>query len=1066
MRKLLALGILCLCWCFAAFAQGGKVQGKITSSKDGSPVAGASINIKGTAKGTQSDQDGSFSLDIPGNNATLEISSVGYVTISRSVTVGKFAGITMDLDTKELSEVVVTGTGVATSKKKLAISVESITADKLPAAPTADVGSALVGKIAGAQISSINGSPGAPVNILLRGINTVNQGTAPMILVDGVQVNIGLERLDLAAYERIEVVQGSAAATIYGAQGANGVIQLFTKKGKQGKINIDVSSSIAVNEMLNIGGVNKAKKHAFNVNSNGEVVSGAGVPLSWDKVTGSYLTNPVFNLISPTSKYANFYNKNLLWYDHYDMFFQQSQTYNNSISISGGKDKMDFNVIASDNRQNTVFKDNGEFSRTNLTANIGVELMKGLRFRSTTQLINTTNTQLDPSGRNMFYAINNARPFANFEDKDASGQYAPYYGDAVGVNHYNFKYIQQSAAAKDKRQDIVQSFNLNYKFPKFVELDAKYGINYYTSVNRFEIFKQTSVGADYWQYQAEYYSPRASYHDPADQNVNSGEINQANRTQSSQNLNASATIRFDFQKDFKINIPLTSSTLGGWDYRNRKYKDFIAYGGNAPVFSPYNATNMGVYKIVSDYEENFATYGYYINQRFDWDDWAGVSVGFRSDYSSAFGQGSKPFTFPRGDAFVRVSGLNFWEKSSLGKFFTDFKVRAAYGEAGIQPGAYDRYPTLGALTIGTQSSLFTPISNANPELRVEVSKELEIGTDMSFRLLNGSWLRNLNLSATYWSRTSADVIDRVDVAPSQGFGRVLTNSIDMKSDGLQASLNLAVYSSKNLTWNFTTNFSKQKSIVDKVLGNAEIIKTSNAGSTQYVIKAGEKIGQIYGFIFLNAVDQLDPNGNPYIPKADQSKYSVASNGYVVDTLTRQPYATPTSYALGDPNPKFNMSFINDFTFKGFLTFGFQFDWIYKSYLYNQTKQWMYRDGIHQDYDNEITINGQTAAWTAFYRGAYAVRRANGTKSYYLEDATFLRLRNISLGMDFAKFFTIKGFNRIQLVLTGRNIFTATNYTGMDPEVSSGTTNSAWDRAVDHNTIPNLKSYQVGLNLGF
>lgn len=1046
--------------------RGGKVQGKITSSKDGSPIAGASINIKGTAKGTQSDAEGAFTLDIPGSTAILEISSVGFVTISQSVTFGKFAGITMNLDTKELSEVVVTGTGVATSKKKLAISVESITSDKLPAAPTADVGSALVGKIAGAQISSVNGSPGAPVNILLRGINSVNQGTGPMILVDGVQVNTGLERLDLAAYERIEVVQGAAAASIFGAQGANGVIQLFTKKGKQGRISIDVSSSVAVSEMLNVGNVNKAKKHAFNVNANGEVVNGSGVPLAIDPATGSYLTNPVFNLINPDSKYANGYGKNLLWYDHYDMFFQQSTTFNNSVSISGAKDKIDFNVIASDNRQNTVFKGNGDFSRTNLTVNLGAELVKGLRFRSITQLISTINTQLDRTGRDMFYATNNARPFGNFEQLDPTGQVAPYLGDAVGVNHYNFKYIQQSADAKDKRQDIVQSFNLNYKFPKFVELDAKYGINFYNSVNRYQIDKQTSVGADYWQYQAEYYSPRASYHDPANENINSGEINQGNFTQTSQNLNANATIRFDFQKDFNINLPLQSTTIGGWDYRSRDYKEFIAYGGNAPLFAPYTARDMGVYKIISDYTEEFATYGYYVNQRFDWDDWAGISVGLRSDYSSAFGQGSKPQTFPRGDAYVRVSGLNFWENSGLGNFWTDLKVRAAYGEAGIQPGAYDRFPTLGSLTIGNQSSLYTPVSNANPSLRVEVSKELEIGTDMAFRLSNGTWLRSMNLSATYWSRTSEDVIDRVDVAPSQGFGRVLTNSIALKSDGIQASLNLAVYSSKNLNWNFTTNFSKQKSVVDKVLGDAEIIKTSGAGSTQYVIKAGEKVGQIYGFIFLNAVDQLDPNGNPFIPKADQPLYEVASNGYVVNKTSRQPYASAGSYDLGDPNPKFNMSFINDFNYKGFLSLGFQFDWVYKSNLYNQTKQWMYRDGIHKDYDNDITINGQTAAWSSFYRGAYAVRRANGTKSYFMEDATFLRLRNLQVAMDFAKFFSIKGFNRMQLVLTGRNIFTATNYTGMDPEVSSGGNNSAWDRAVDHNTIPNLKTYQVGLNLGF
>jgi hypothetical protein len=287
----------------------------------------------------------------------------------------------------------------------------------------------------------------------------------------------------------------------------------------------------------------------------------------------------------------------------------------------------------------------------------------------------------------------------------------------------------------------------------------------------------------------------------------------------------------------------------------------------------------------------------------------------------------------------------------------------------------------------------------------------------------------------------------------------------MSSDGIQASLNLAVYSSKNLNWNFTTNYSKQKSVIDKVLNNSEVLILSAAGSSQYVIRAGEKIGQLYGYLFLTSVTQSDGK-DPFIPVSDQANWEVASNGYVVNKTTKQPFATANRYALGDPNPKFNMSFINDFSYKGFLTFGFQFDWIYKSNLYNQTKEWMYRDGIHKDYAVPVTIDGQTEAWTAFYRGAYAVRQANGTKSYFMEDATFLRLRNVALGVDVTHFVKIKGLNHIQLLLTGRNLLTVTDYTGMDPEVSSGAVNSAFDRGVDHNTIPNVKSYQVGLKLGF
>jgi TonB-dependent starch-binding outer membrane protein SusC len=1043
-----------------------EVKGRVTDAS-GNGIPSASVREKGTKKGVTADASGSFTITVA-SGATLVISAVGYE--AKDVSVDNASSVSLNTDVRAGSEIIVTGTGGGTSKKKIATAVEAITTDKLPAISTGDVGGALVGKIAGAQISSTNGTPGSPVNILLRGINSIRGGTAPMILVDGVQVaSTGLEALDLNSYERIEVVQGPAAASLYGAQGANGVIQLFSKKGKAGKLNINISSSISRNTLLNIGNVNKAKNHSFNVNANGEVVNGSGVPLSFDPTNGSYLTNPVFNLISATSLNNKPYGKNLQWFDHYKMFFQSANTYNNSINISSSKEKTDFSFILSDNKQETVFKNNGDFRRTNLTTNIGVELAKGLKFRTTTQIVNTVSTLLDPTGRTMLFAINNSRPFANYEQRDAAGLYSPYYGDAVGVNSYNFNYIIENEKVKDKTIDIIQSLNLNYKLNKFVEFDAKYGFNRSNYNSRFEVKDQTaSNGAEYWQYWAEGpngYSPRNTYGAPTT-GSETGEINDRNFISTFQNFTANATIKLDFERDLNIKFPLNSTTFVGWDYRKRSETDYVTYGADAPSFTPYNTADMANFQTATDYKEDFATYGYLVNQKFDYSNIGGFSVGFRSDYSSAFGRGSKPFTFPRGDVYLNLSSFNFYQNAKISSVLSDVKFRAAYGEAGIQPGAYDRFPILGTATIGSQSGLVTPITNANPDLEVEVAKELELGTDMRFKIGKNNWLRDLGFSFTYWDRTAANIIDQIDVAPSLGLGRQLTNSMSIKSNGIQASLNMQVFTNKLFSWNLTTNFAKQTSKIDKIKGGAEIIKTSAAGSSTYVIKEGEKIGQLYGYLFLNSVDAKDANGNFYIPSANHGLWEVASNGYVVNKATKQPFATGNKFAMGDPNPKFNMSFINELSFKGFLTLGFQLDWVYKSNLYNQTKQWMYRDGIHQDYDKPVTINGATEAYSAFYRGAYAVSQANGTKNYFYEDATFLRLRNLSLAFDVAQFKKIKGLSKCQLVLSGRNLFTKTKYTGYDPEVSSGTTNSSFDRGVDHNTIPNLKTVQIGLNIGF
>lgn len=1072
MRKLFCLlAGLMLLFSSSAFAQQREVTGMVTDA-NGSPISGATVKIKNSRGGTSAGTDGKFKISAA-PNATLVISAVGYETQEINIGSETNVGVKLVLDTKStMSEVVVTGTGSATSKRKLAIAVESVSADKLPAAPTASIDQALVGKIAGAQISSVNGNPGAPVNILLRGINTLQSGTFPMILLDGLEVKAtDFQSLDLTSIERVEVIQGAAAATLYGAQGANGVIQLFSKKGKNGKLNIEISTGISRNSMINKGNLHKAKFHSLETNGNNEVVDGSGNVLTFDPDYSHYENNVVWNSLDVTNNNNKAYDKNLQYYDHYKMFFQTATTYNNSISINGARDKFDFNVSASDSRQESVFKGNGKYNRSNFNANVGVELIKNLKFRSVTQLIYTDNTLVDPTGRTIFYALNNARPFANYEFKSPDGNYGAYFGDGVGVNGYNPNYMFQYGHPRDQKIDIIQNFNLNYKFLKFFEADVKYGLNYQDQEIKYQIDAQdNNLNAEYWQYWLEYYSPRVSYGAPTVA-TESGEINTQTYKTTFQNFLPSLTVRLDFDKDLGLNVPIKSTTYGAFDYRKNNLSSFIIYGVDAPSFSPYNLTNMATQKIVRDTKTPFVTYGYLFDQKFDYGEIGGISGGFRTDYSSAFGRGSKPFTFPHFNGYLRLSSFDFWNKGKLGNIFSEFKLRGAFGKAGIQPGPFQRYVTLNTATMGDNVAFSYKVVSPNPDLSVEVSRETEIGTDMTIKGFKGSWFKNFNFSLSYWDRSTDNAIWEGDVAPSTGVGTIVDNLFGLKSSGIQASLNTSVYSSKKLNWNFTANFGKQSSEITFVKDKPVVI-LSNAGSSGYVLEAGKKVGQLFGYLMLHSVDQIDPaTGQSYIPKADQADFAVASNGWVVYSNPskpnyKQPYVTPGQYSFGDPNPKFNMAFINDVTYDGWINFSMQWDWVYKSHLYNQTKEWMYRDGIHGDYDDVLTVNNETGAWTAFYRGVYAQVSRNGTKNYFYENAGFARLRNLAVGFDLAKFISIKGINKVQLLFTGRNLVTFTKYTGMDPEISSGSYNSAWDRGVDHNSIPNIKSFQVSLNLGF
>lgn len=320
-------GLLCLTLNIVAQ---GIITGKITNAKDGTPLAGASISIKG-ASSVISSEEGTFTIRAKKNEETLIVSSIGFYETTTKAKVGTDFQVALKEDIRTLSEIVVTGVGVATSRKKLGISVESVSADKLPSAPTASIDQALVGKIPGALISSVNGTPGKPANILFRGINTLQRGTQPLVLVDGIETGAtDLNSLDLSNVERIEVVQGAASATIYGAQGANGVIQVFTKKGKPGKVTVNFSTNGSLNQYINNGDVHAAHFHSFRTDTDNNIVDASGnilklqddgtiTGLAW--AYGAVNGNPSA-MSNPQNIGNKPYNKNFQYYDHFKQLFK------------------------------------------------------------------------------------------------------------------------------------------------------------------------------------------------------------------------------------------------------------------------------------------------------------------------------------------------------------------------------------------------------------------------------------------------------------------------------------------------------------------------------------------------------------------------------------------------------------------------------------------------------------------------------------------------------------------------------------------------------------------------
>ncbi len=1057
MRKTIFL-LSMLSWFAAAWAQTRQVTGKVTDAS-GNPLQGISVKVKGDRNGTGTRGDGSFTIDAP-NNAILVFSGIGYEQQEINSAGNNTVNVQLTIDAKSLGEVVVTGTGVATDKRKLSIDVASVGKKDFSKSAILSVDQALIGKVAGAQIQTTSGEPGSKANIVLRGINSLG-ASSPIILVDGVQVT-DINGIDISNVEKVEVAKGPAAGMLYGAQGANGVIQIFTKKGSRNKKpTITLGSKVSFDQAL----LSKdliAKKHHFLTDASGNILDKSGNILApdangqWpDPAEEDFNTN--FDV-----KNDKTYPSSLPLYDHLKQAYRKALTFSHTLGISGGGDKSDYSFTVSRLDQENVL--NNKFTRMNLSSNLGFELFKGFTFRNITQTIfenenllsgsyNVTDRILynpDPlflgTNNNRFELINSF-PWIDFQSK--------YAGTDLTVvrprdeNQLNVLSEPDWHERKSKNTRILNNLNLNYKFPKFVELDYKYGIELWNSDY-----------SDFYKNQENAPQSGQGFWGPVVQ----GSIRLDYARSLYQNSLATLYFKTDFEKDFNINLPIKTVTQASYDWRKLSYNSFFSQGVNLPQYPPFIVNAAGT-KVSGDGSFDYITYGYLVNQTIDYANLFGLTGGFRSDFNSDFGDQKKPFTFGRGTAYFRPSELI---KSPV---IIDWKLRAAYGAAGVPPHEFDgtyyaRQSTLGTSQLGTGLGLFLQNIAGNPGLEVQKVKEMEVGTDFTFKTNLKNWFQRINISATYWKKKNDNIIQYVDLPPSSGVQQIRDNLIDLEVKGADVSLDADMYTSNNVNWQFGIRFGTFKTLVTKVANSRDFV------TGLFVVKEGQPLGNFYAVTPVTSLTQTRADkSTPYIDPNDVGNYELV-NGIVVDKTTKRALLTDPDdqQIVGNAYPKFNMSFLNNVTLFKNLNIAIQVDWYQGNSIYNITRQWLYRDRIHKDFDKEITVDGQTGAYVNFYNSLYNSVQRTG---WFVENGSFVRVRDLTLTYQFGSMLHVKWIKNLALTASGRNLITFTKYSGLDPEATSAqdsqgnkTFGAGSNVGVDYFAIPNLRSYQVGINVEF
>ena len=1045
MRKiLLGSWLLSLLFCLPVLAQDGAVSGRVTSSDDGSGLPGVTVQVKGANRGTTTDANGSYRVNIPANGSLI-FSFIGY--ISQEVAVGNRTAINVTLagDSQQLSEVVVIGYGTQ-QRQRVTSAISTVSGNAIANLATPSFDQQLAGRAAGVQVTVPSGVLGQAPVIRIRGTNSITSGSNPLIVVDGVPLITGnqsgvtptnpLGDINPQDIESYEVLKDGAATAIYGSRAGNGVILITTKKGKKNsgvRVNLDIQ-----------GGTSVARTRLDLLNAQ------EFVQISNEKNTNAGSTTPI------AAMDAN--NTNTDWQNEI-LRTGTSQNYN--LSVSGGGEKTSYYYSLGYNKQVGALRPNDQ-TRYSFLTNIDHAINKYISVGAKVQVARTINNGLN-TGTNALSGnlTGAARLFPN----------VPVY-DPTNPTGYNIS----SDGSVLGRGANTRNIDNNYTNIRFVLDNNKFNATTtrvlptgYLSITPFSgLSLRTQIGADYTGVRSfQSYDPRHG-----DGRGSNGIINQVSR----EVLRWNWQNVLNFDRDFGgHNINLTLGT----EFQKTTTSSFTAGGQSfSDLFFLQNGLISGSYSTQTS-SGTFVPNGfdsYFGRIQYSYNDKYLASFSARNDGLSSLPVANRRGTFLGGSVGYRLSQEDFYKNSSVGRVMNDLKLRASYAEVGnTDIGSFPYVGTFGSAQYASQNGIgFNQAGN--PELKWERSKKTDFGIDLGF--LNNRITANFD-----YFRNNIDGL--ILGAPTPSSIGIPNNSINknvgsMINQGFEAAVSVEAINRGGFRWNVSANFT---TLSNKVTA----LNKDNNGLDQDIIntynidRVGEAVGALYGYRYAG----VNPsNGNPMYYKADGRvvQRDIVSTGYsfydptAPNSLTNSTGAalSPTSdrVVLGNTNPKYYGGLTNSFGYKGFeLEVFVRFSGGNK--ILNVTRQ---ETLLNNDFNNngrEILNrwqkDGDVTDVPKLYLGKSGIINQTGNAiSRFVENGDFIRIQNIILGYTIPKSVLPKGafaLSNVRVFAQVQNAFTFTKYKGLDPELSSnGDTND--QAGIDFNTNTQLRLMTFGVNIGF
>jgi TonB-linked SusC/RagA family outer membrane protein len=1030
MRKSMLMIVCAMIFAIGGFAQTTPITGKVLDEK-GVPVSGASVLERGTKNGTNTANDGTFSLNVK-SGATLVVTGLGFEAKQLTASSGNLM-IQLTSEVKSLNEVVVTGFG-SQIKKDLTGNIARVKGKDIEFMPTPSVDAALQGKAAGVYVNSQSGKLGQAISVRVRGSSSISAGNEPLYVVDGVPVTVSsqssyggatnpLVDLNSNDIESIEVLKDASAGAIFGSRAANGVVLITTKKGKNGKTNVTVN--------VQTGNSQSSRRVPFlNSEQYAELLEEGA------KYIDDFYGTPITDPFSETQyvkdwmdyfSYGNWTKDPKKTYEWQDVVFQKGQYRQADLQMSGGNEKTKFFISGQYLDQSGIIIGN-RLERMTARMNVDHKANDWLTIGLTTNFARTYNRRLpdDNAFSNPLQSVALMPMTPNIIPEGQPGAGLPA-GTPPGDPNIPMYYNPQLSIDYGKfTAESFRNFSSGYATIKLMP-----GLTFQSELG-VDIMSQQEEG--YFQTQTVRNQTRAARGIGSNRGTfitNYNTNNYFNFTKAIGKSDINATVGMQYQQS-----TTKTNFVEGLDFPSDSYQQIAS----AATISGGSSTQSA-----------FSFLSYFLRANYKYNDKYLLSLSGRVDASSRFGANNRSGFFPAVSAGWVLSNEKFLRGFQPLSFL---KLRASYGIVGN--AEIGNFPQLalfagdrGYAGVGGQA----PSQIGNPDLRWETNTQFDIGFDFGF------FNNRLTGEIDYYNRRSDDLLLRVNIPTSTGFGSVVRNLGSLENKGVEFVLN-----TQNLVgefkWSTSLNVAFNRNRVLNI--NGQIIE-GGIGRLPNRAMEGQALGVFFGVEYAGV--------NPANGDAQFYKNTKNADGSLDRTiLSNSQFNQAQRQIIGDPNPDVIAGVTNTFSYKGF-DFSFQFNGIFGNdvNVYGMGQYSManmiYEDNQTADQMNRWRKPGDI---TNVPQARYYFGNGNQPSSRFIVDGSFVRLRTINFGYNLPSKIVKKAkLDRVRLYVSALNLLTFTNkYPLWDPEVNADSFDSNIAKGNDFYTPPQPKTILFGINVGF